>query len=189
MERMGLCNRLRPEKAEEYKGLHAAACPACLRRSPPATFRSFSIFFASRKCCCSPIGNITVWISLPTQMAADPVTRDWWNFTDPCQEPYETLADRTWWADMTSFPPSLSFARGAGAISREPPLPRNQTRTRADRRARLFAGANCKRWNERGFDWSRDRSGGNFGFGRTPSDRGAARTRAMRQPESERVGC
>ena len=27
MQRMGLCNRLRPEKAEEYKRLHAAAWP------------------------------------------------------------------------------------------------------------------------------------------------------------------
>jgi L-rhamnose mutarotase len=37
------------------------------------------------------------------KMVADPVTRDWWNFTDPCQEPYETRADRTWWADMTEL--------------------------------------------------------------------------------------
>ena len=30
MRRMGLCNRLRPEKAEEYKALHAAAWPGVL---------------------------------------------------------------------------------------------------------------------------------------------------------------
>jgi L-rhamnose mutarotase len=30
MRRMGLCNRLRPEKVEEYKALHAAAWPDVL---------------------------------------------------------------------------------------------------------------------------------------------------------------
>ena len=47
MERMGLCNRLRPEKAEEYKRLHAAAWPrvlatgACPMQSALTALRRF----------------------------------------------------------------------------------------------------------------------------------------------------
>jgi L-rhamnose mutarotase len=33
-------------------------------------------------------------------MAADPVTRQWWALTDPCQEPYETREAGAWWASM-----------------------------------------------------------------------------------------
>ena len=33
-------------------------------------------------------------------MAADPVTRDWWTLTDPCQQPFETRREGEWWADM-----------------------------------------------------------------------------------------
>ena len=34
------------------------------------------------------------------RMAADPVTRDWWALTDPCQEPFATRAEGAWWAEM-----------------------------------------------------------------------------------------
>jgi L-rhamnose mutarotase len=36
-------------------------------------------------------------------MAADPVTREWWALTDPCQEPFETRAEGDWWAAMTEI--------------------------------------------------------------------------------------
>src|ERR1700722_14478449 len=33
-------------------------------------------------------------------MAADPVTRQWWTLTDPCQEPFDTREEGAWWASM-----------------------------------------------------------------------------------------
>jgi hypothetical protein len=67
-----------------------------------------------------------------------------------------------------AFPPSLSFATGAGAISGA------AFNTRCDSALARQASAAprraiCKRWRERRFDWSQDRSAGNFGFGRNPS--------------------
>ena len=45
MKRMGLCNRLRSEKAEEYKRLHAAAWPGVLATISACNIRNVSIFF------------------------------------------------------------------------------------------------------------------------------------------------
>jgi L-rhamnose mutarotase len=41
---MGLCNRLRPEKAEEYEALHAVAWPGVLATITSCSIRNFSIF-------------------------------------------------------------------------------------------------------------------------------------------------
>jgi L-rhamnose mutarotase len=41
---MGLCNRPRLEKAEEYKALHAAAWPGVLETITACNVRNFSIF-------------------------------------------------------------------------------------------------------------------------------------------------
>ena len=34
------------------------------------------------------------------KMAADPTTQEWWQLTDPCQEPLESRAEGEWWARM-----------------------------------------------------------------------------------------
>ena len=102
MRRMGLCNRLRPEKAEEYKKLHAAVWPSVLARITACNIRNYSIFLRTPE-------NLlfAVWeyhgedfAADARKMAADPETRKWWEITDPCQEPYETRKPGDWWADM-----------------------------------------------------------------------------------------
>ena len=44
MRRMGLCNRLRPEKADEYKALHAAVWPGVLATISACNIRNYLIF-------------------------------------------------------------------------------------------------------------------------------------------------
>jgi len=44
---MGLCNRLRPEKAADYRALHAAAWPGVLHTLTACNIRNFSIFLRS----------------------------------------------------------------------------------------------------------------------------------------------
>ncbi len=102
MRRMGLCNRLRPEKAAEYLTLHAAAWPGVLETIAACNIRNFSIFL--RK----PENLLFAYWEYhgddfsadARKMAADPVTRDWWALTDPCQQPFETRREGEWWADM-----------------------------------------------------------------------------------------
>ncbi|MFZ0599806.1 MAG: L-rhamnose mutarotase [Roseiarcus sp.] len=102
MKRMGLCNRLRSEKAEEYKRLHAAAWPGVLATISACNIRNFSIFLREPEMLLFAYWEYhgVDFAADAATMAADPVTRDWWNLTDPCQAPYETRADGTWWADM-----------------------------------------------------------------------------------------
>jgi L-rhamnose mutarotase len=105
MRRMGLCNRLRPEKVEEYKTLHAAAWPAVLATITACNIREFSIFLRE------PEGLLfAVWEyhgedfdADARRMAQDPITQAWWKLTDPCQEPYETREPGSWWAEMTEI--------------------------------------------------------------------------------------
>ena len=102
MKRMGLCNRLRPDKADEYLALHAAAWPGVLATIAACNIRNFSIFLRRPE-------NLlfAYWeyygddfAADARKMAADPVTREWWALTDPCQLPFETRTEGAWWADM-----------------------------------------------------------------------------------------
>jgi L-rhamnose mutarotase len=105
MKRMGLCNRLRPEKAAEYRALHAAAWPSVLATISACNIRNFSIFLREPE-----LFLFAYWeyhgedfAADARKMAADPVTREWWALTDPCQEPFETRTEGDWWADMTEI--------------------------------------------------------------------------------------
>jgi len=102
MRRMGLCNRLPSEKVEKYKALHAAAWPDVLACITASNIRNYSIFLRTPE-------NLlfSYWEyhgedfeADARKMAADPVTRQWWALTDPCQEPYETREAGAWWASM-----------------------------------------------------------------------------------------
>jgi L-rhamnose mutarotase len=102
MRRMGLCNRLRPEKAAQYKALHAAAWPGVLAAITASNIRNFSIFLREPEnllfACWDYHGED--FAADAAKMAADPETRRWWALTDPCQQPFETRAAGDWWAGM-----------------------------------------------------------------------------------------
>ncbi len=102
MRRMGLCNRLRPEKVAEYRALHAQAWPGVLATITACNIRNFSIFLREPE-------NLlfAYWeyhgedfAADMRKMAADPTTRRWWALTDPCQQPYESRAAGENWAMM-----------------------------------------------------------------------------------------
>ena len=102
MRRMGLCNRLRPEKAAEYRALHAAAWPGVLAAIAASNIRNFSIFLREPEnllfACWDYHGED--FAADAAKMAADSETRRWWALTDPCQQPFETRAPGDWWAGM-----------------------------------------------------------------------------------------
>jgi L-rhamnose mutarotase len=102
MRRMGLCNRLRPEKVAEYKALHAEAWPGVLTTITACNIRNFSIFLREPE-------NLlfAYWeyhgddfAADMRKMAADPTTQRWWTLTHPCQEPYESRVAGENWAMM-----------------------------------------------------------------------------------------
>ena len=105
MKRYGSVIGLRPEKIDEYKRLHAAAWPEVLAMIEVCNIRNYSIFLRQL-----PDGNHylfsyfeytgTDFAADMAKMAADPKTREWWSYCEPCQLPLPDRADGEWWADM-----------------------------------------------------------------------------------------
>ena len=105
MQRMGFCNRLRPEKVAEYKALHAQAWPGVIATISACNIRNFSIFLREPENLLFAYWEYhgADFAADLARMAADEVTQRWWRMTDPCQEPYESRASGENWAAMSEI--------------------------------------------------------------------------------------
>lgn len=100
VQRYGMVIRVKPEKLDEYKALHADPWPGVNRMIKACNIRNYSIFYRD--------GYLFSYFEYTgedfeadmAKMAADSLTREWWKRTDPCQEPVETAGPGVWWADM-----------------------------------------------------------------------------------------
>jgi L-rhamnose mutarotase len=100
MKRYGMVIKVRPEKLEEYKRLHAQVWPAVLKMIGECNIRNYSIYHKD--------GYLFSYFEYHggdfgtdmARMAADPLTQEWWAVCKPCQEPLPTRAPGEWWADM-----------------------------------------------------------------------------------------
>ncbi len=100
MQRYGMVIQVRPEKLEEYKKLHAAVWPGVLKMIHECNIRNYSIYYRD--------GYLFSYYEYVgenfetdmARMAADPTTREWWKWTDPCQIPLPNRAPNEWWAKM-----------------------------------------------------------------------------------------
>jgi L-rhamnose mutarotase len=100
MKRYGMVIRVRPEKFEEYKRLHAAAWSGVLKMISECNIRNYSIFHKD--------GYLFSYFEYHgpdfeadmARMAADPITQEWWKHCIPCQEPLATRGAGEWWANM-----------------------------------------------------------------------------------------
>jgi len=100
MKRYGHVIKVRPEKLQEYKELHAAVWPAVLKMITDCHIRNYSIYFKD--------GYLFSYFEYTgadfdadmKKMAADPTTQKWWDCCKPCQEPLSTCKEGEWWAQM-----------------------------------------------------------------------------------------
>ena len=100
MKRYGMVIRVRPEKYEEYKRLHAAAWPDVLKMIRECNIRNYSIYEKD--------GYLFSYFEYVgsdfdadmAKMAADPTTQRWWSFCKPCQQPLASAKPDEWWANM-----------------------------------------------------------------------------------------
>ena len=100
MKRYGMVIRVRPEKREEYKRLHAAVWPDVLAMIRECNIRNYSIFEKE--------GYLFGYFEYVGQdyaadmakMAADPTTQRWWTFCEPCQQPVASAKPGEWWTTM-----------------------------------------------------------------------------------------
>jgi len=100
MKRYGNIIKVKPDKLEEYKKLHANVWEGVLKTIKECNIRNYSIFYRD--------GYLFSYFEYigddfdkdMKKMADDPVTQDWWKLTNPCQEPIETAKKNEWWAKM-----------------------------------------------------------------------------------------
>ena len=89
MRRFGQHARLRSEKVEEYKRLHAAAWPDVLKMISSCNLRNYSIYLFGRDLFAyfEYVGED--FDTDMARMSADPVTQEWWSHTKPCFENHD----------------------------------------------------------------------------------------------------
>jgi len=96
--RFGTITGLKPEKADYYKKLHAAAWPSVLKRVRDCNIRNYSIYLKEVE------GKLYLFSYFEyigddfdadmARMAEDPETQRWWKETDPCQIPLPGAAKK-----------------------------------------------------------------------------------------------
>ena len=100
MKRCGTVIKVRPEKFEEYKILHANVWQEVLEMINKCNIRNYSIYYKD--------GYLFSYFEYVgknfendmAKMADDPKTQEWWNITKPMQEPLKTRNEGEWWASM-----------------------------------------------------------------------------------------
>jgi L-rhamnose mutarotase len=98
--RFGSVIKVKPEKLDEYKALHADPWPGVNQMIKNCNISSFSIYYRD--------GYLFSYMEYTGEnfeadmkkMAADSLTQEWWKLTDPCQEPVESAGEGVWWASM-----------------------------------------------------------------------------------------
>lgn len=98
--RHGWVIRVKPEKLEDYKRLHANPWPAVDSMIRACNIRNYSIYHRDGYLFSYLEYTGTDFEADMKKMAAHPKTREWWELTDPCQEPVESAAEGEWWAPM-----------------------------------------------------------------------------------------
>ena len=103
MQRYGSVIKLKPEKLEEYKALHANVWPEVLQMIWECNIRKYTIYYKDGFLFSHFEYTGDDFDADMKKMAADPKTQEWWKLTDPCQEPLETRKPGEWWASMEEF--------------------------------------------------------------------------------------
>ena len=100
MKRYGMVIKIRPDKLQEYKRLHADTWPGVLKMIKECNIRNYSIYhkddmmFSYFEYVGDDFGADMA------KMAADPITQKWWDVCKPCLQPLETRAKGEFWASM-----------------------------------------------------------------------------------------
>lgn len=103
MQRYGSVIKLKAEKLEEYKRLHADVWPEVLKKIRECNIRNYSIYYKDGLLFSYFEYHGDDFAADMRRMAADPQTQAWWKLTDPCQEPLESSKPGEWWASMEEF--------------------------------------------------------------------------------------
>lgn len=99
---------LKPEKAADYRRLHAHPWPGVMQKLAECNIREFTVYEKELA------GTLYLFASVEytggnfdadmKTLAADPETQRWWAETDPCQQPLpDALARGSIWSETTEI--------------------------------------------------------------------------------------
>jgi L-rhamnose mutarotase len=105
IQRFASITRLKSEKLDHYKTLHANVWPAVLKKIKECNIQNYSIYLKKVQ------NNYYLFSYFEyigsdfkadiKKMADDPVTQRWWKETDPCQLPLpEAVTKKQIWTSM-----------------------------------------------------------------------------------------
>ncbi len=102
MQRMGMVLRLKGDKVEAYKRLHASVWPEILARISACNITNYSIYLKEPENLLFGYWEYTGsdFAADAAKMTADPRTQDWWSLCMPMQEPLAIRKEGEWWAMM-----------------------------------------------------------------------------------------
>ncbi len=105
MDRYGMVIKLREDKIDQYKALHAAVWPDVLEMIADCHIRNYSIYLRKLDDGEHYLFSYFEYVGDDfegemAKMAADPTTQEWWSHCMPCQAPLSDVAEGQWWADM-----------------------------------------------------------------------------------------
>lgn len=101
-QRIASVIRVRPEKLDEYKQLHAAPWPGVLERLRACNIGNYSIFLHGELLFSYFEYRGTDLAADMARIAEDPVTQEWWKLTDPCQERLPGTPEGEQWMPIPS---------------------------------------------------------------------------------------
>ena len=100
MRRYGMVIKLKPDRIEEYKRLHAAVWLEVLKAIAETNIKNYSIYLKEDLLFSYFEYTGTSYDTDMEKMAADPVIQKWWDVCKPCMLPLESREEGEWWANM-----------------------------------------------------------------------------------------
>jgi len=99
MKRYGSVIKIKLDKLEEYKKLHANIWPEVAKMITECNITNYSIYHKN--------GYLFSYFEYigedykadMAKMASDPITQKWWNICKPMQKPLETKKEGEWWSE------------------------------------------------------------------------------------------
>jgi len=100
MKRYGMVVRVKPEKINECRRLHAAVWPKVLDMIKECNIRNYSIYHWD-----DLLFSYFEYIGEDfdadiRRMASDPTTQQWWSVCTPCFAPADPREGKAWWKEM-----------------------------------------------------------------------------------------
>lgn len=100
IRRYGSVIKVKPDKLEEYKILHANVWSGVLEIIKKCNIQNYSIYYKDGFLFSYYEYTGNEYEADMSKMAADPLTQQWWEVCKPCQQPLETRKEGEWWAEM-----------------------------------------------------------------------------------------